>query len=675
MLIVFTITIFLAAALLFLVQPMFARMLLPMLGGSPSVWNTTMMFYQTTLLAGYACAHLITRRLNAQRQVWVHLGVALLALIALPIAVPRGWMPPTQSNPIPWLLAVMLISVGLPFFVVAATSPLLQRWFASHTTKDPYWLYAASNLGSLLALVAYPSLIEPRLGLAQQSRWWTVGFAVLIALLALCGLWQRSDATPVTAALAEENVPVLFRRKLRWLLLAFVPCSLMLSVTTYLTNAVAPIPLLWVVPLAVYLLTFVLVFARRRLVPHKLMLWTMPLAMLAMPWTVTGLLLGLPMEPLDMYVVLHVAVLFVVTMVCHGELAKDRPPAAQLTEFYLWLSAGGALGGMFNALVAPLLFLTVWEYPLTLVLAVLLIRCRSWRGYIAGPVLLGVATVGLLAFFSHRSGDGDLHTLRRARSFFGIHQVFSDSADRYHFLKHGCTVHGLQSTDPTRRREPLAYFSRSGPLGELMATLPPALKQQVAVVGLGAGTMACYGEQGQQWTFYEIDPAVEQIARDPHCFTFLSDCPANVKVVLGDARLSLQREPDGRFGVMILDPYNSDTPPLHLLTREALALYQRKLAPQGVMAFHISTSHLELKPVLANLAHDAHLFGLHLIDFSNRERMSRGEQPSRWVVMTRQPSSVERLTNSGYWRMLRPHEGVGLWTDNYVSLFRVWSWN
>jgi hypothetical protein len=663
MLIVFTVTVFLAAALLFLLQPMFARMLLPMLGGSPAVWNTAMMFYQTALLTGYALAHFTKRR-----HVWAYVGLALLSLIVLPVAVPRGWLPPTQSNPIPWLLGTMLVSVGLPFIVIAAASPMLQRWFAARSGKDPYWLYAASNLGSLLALIAYPALIEPRLGLAQQSRWWSVGFAALVALLAVCVLWSRSDAAPVS-----ENVPVPFRRRLRWLLLAFAPCSLMLSATTYLTSSVAPIPLLWVVPLATYLLTFVLVFAKRRLLPHKLMLWTLPLALLAMPWTIAGLLLGLPMEPLDVHVVLHVAVLFVVAMVCHGELANDRPPASQLTEFYLWLAIGGALGGVFNALLAPLLFPTVWEYPLTLLLACLLVRCKSWRGYVAGPVLLGLATVALLVYFSHRSGAGSFRTVRRARSFFGIHQVFADESGNYHFLKHGCTVHGVQNQ--SNRREPLSYFSRRGPLGEVMATVPPALKQQVAVVGLGAGTVACYGEQGQQWTFYEIDPVVEQIARDPRCFTFLADCPASVKVVLGDARLSLEREPDGRFGVMILDPYNSDTPPLHLLTREALALYQRKLAPQGVMAFHISASHLELKPVLANLARDAHLFALHLIDFSNAERRARGESLSRWVVMTRHPPVLERLANSGYWRMLRPNERVGVWTDDYVSLFRVWSWD
>jgi len=670
--IVFAMTVFLAAALLFFVQPMFARMLLPVLGGAPSVWNASMMFYQGALLAGYALAHGAAGRLSRRRQVLLLVGLGAAALLTLPVGVPRGWLPPTHSSPVPWLLGVMTVSVGLPFLVVATVSPMLQRWFAARSAQDPYWLYAASNGGSLIALVTYPSLFEPRWGLAHQSRGWSAGFALLVALLAVCGYWGKEETLAAKPAMA--SAPIGLRRRWRWLLLAFAPCSLMLSVTTYLTSSVAPMPLLWVVPLSAYLLTFVLVFARRRWVPHKLMLWIMPVALLVMPWTMTGLLLGLPMEPMDVHVVLHVAILFVVAMVCHGELANDRPPATQLTEFYLWLAAGGALGGVFNALVAPLLFSTVWEYPLTLLLACLLIRCRSWRGYLAGPVLLAVATVGLLLFFHHRYGTGRMRTLYRARSFFGIHEVFTDPSEQYHFLKHGCTVHGVQSTDPARRREPLSYFSRSGPLGELISILPRNLKQQVAVVGLGAGTVACYGERGEHWTFFEIDPLVERIARDRRFFTFLADCPAEVQVILGDARLSLEREPEGRFGLMILDPYNSDTPPLHLLTREALALYLRKLAPDGVMAFHISAAHLELKPVLANLAQDAGLFGLHLIDFSTPQRRARGEAPSRWVIMTRQPRTVERLARSGSWRPLHPQPAVGVWTDDYVSLFRVWSW-
>lgn len=728
MVVLFIITIFVAAALLFLVQPMFARMVLPLLGGAPSVWNTAMVFYQAALLGGYAYAHLTTRFLGVRRQMMLQLVVLFVALVALPIAVPLGWLPPTQTTPIPWLLLVMTISVGLPFFAISATSPMLQHWFAAtghRRAGDPYFLYAASNLGSLLALFAYPIFIEPRLRLGEQSRYWAAGFIGLLVLTALCGLWVRRSAPTIENAtdIAPAALPI--QRRLRWLLLAFVPCSLMFSVTTYITNAIAPVPLLWVIPLGVYLLTFVLVFARRQLVSHKWMVRLLPLFVLSMPWTLVGLLLGQPMEPLDWYILLHVTGLFVVSMVCHGELANDRPPASELTVFYLWLSAGGVLGGIFNALLAPWLFSTVLEYPITLVLACALLPGRIpapqgwWKHLwdVVGPLLLGAFTVGLIVFLRHKTIGppwvanalafalpavlclvfirhplrfalgmaavlaatmlllaGRSNTALRARSFFGIHQVIVDSANGYHFLKHGCTVHGIQSSDPARRREPLAYFARTGPLGEILSRVPPALKQQVAVVGLGAGTVACYGERGQQWTFYEIDPVVERIARDPRYFTYLSDSPAEVKVVLGDARLSLQREPDARFGIMILDPYNSDTPPLHLITREALALYLRKLAPDGVLAFHLSTSHLDLKSVLANLARDQHLFALHLIDFAGSSIRVPGQVPSRWMVMSRHPKSLEALAMSGYWRVPRSQESVGVWTDDYTSLFRVWTW-
>ena len=719
MVLLFTVTIFTAAALLFLLQPMFARMILPLLGGAPAVWNAAMVFYQAMLLAGYAYAHWTARWRNARRQMFAHCGLLALALVALPIGVPRGWTPPTQVTPIPWLLAVMMVSVGLPFFALVATSPMLQRWFAASNHRrasDPYFLYAASNLGSLLGLFAYPFFIEPRWRLGQQSDWWSAGFVVLLLLTVGCGLWA-GRRTNMGHSLSEEAVEVLpWRRRLRWLLLAFVPCSLMLSVTTFMTNAIAPVPLLWVIPLGIYLLTFVLVFARRRLIPHVWMVRLLPLVALAMPWSMAKLLLGQPVEPLDWNILLHVSGLFLVAMVCHGELAADRPAPSQLTAFYLWLAAGGVLGGIFNAILAPWLFSTVLEYPLTLLLAFALLPqrtvcSRDWRarlGDIIGPVLLGALTLGLVRFLRFhtlvfwlpaalgllflrrpiRFALGmaavmaatlwpllrESHTLLRARSFFGIHAVVLDPEGGYHHLKHGCTVHGTQSIEPTRRRLPLGYFARTGPLGDIMAQAPDHLKRQVAVVGLGAGTVAAYGEAGQQWTFYEIDPVVERIARDPRYFSYLSDCRANLNVVLGDARLSLQREPDGRFGLMILDPYNSDTPPLHLLTREALALYLRKLAPDGILAFHISTTHLDLKSVLANLARDTGLFALHTIDFASSSTRVPGQAPSRWMVMARQPRTLELLAMTGYWRAPLPQASVGIWTDDHASLFRVWSW-
>ncbi|MCJ7564258.1 MAG: hypothetical protein MUP52_06685, partial [Candidatus Aminicenantes bacterium] len=413
MLIFFSVTIFTGAALLFLVQPMFARMVLPLLGGSPAVWNTAMVFYQAVLLAGYAYAHFTTRWLGVRRQAAWHLVVLLAPLLVLPIGLPHGWTPPTGTNPAWWLLAVLAVSVGLPFFVVSASSPLLQRWFSASGHRwaaDPYFLYAASNLGSLLALVSYPVLVEPRLRLAEQNRWWAVGYAGFVVLTAMCGVWirrvGRKGPDPEAEATRDDGVRITARRRFRWVLLAFVPCSLMLSVTTYVTSEIAPIPLLWVIPLGIYLLTFILVFARRRWVPHVWWVRGMPFAVLPLVMMLVMTLAAVSFRTLVWPIILHFAGLFVVAMFCHGELANDRPPARHLTEFYLWMSAGGVLGGMVNALLAPLVFPTVLEYPLTLLLACLLMPRRgsdspSRRAQVLDvvlPVVLGLVTAGFILY-------------------------------------------------------------------------------------------------------------------------------------------------------------------------------------------------------------------------------------------------------------------------------------
>jgi hypothetical protein len=737
MLILFTFTIFLGALLLFWVQPMAGRMLLPLLGGVPAVWNTAMVFYQATLLAGYAYAHFATKRLGVRRQAALHLALLMLPLLALPIAIPHGWTPPTTHNPIPWLLTVLTVMVGLPFFIVSTTSPLLQRWFSTsghRDAHDPYFLYAASNCGSLLALISYPVLIEPHLRLSQQSRWWAMGYIVVLLLMAICGIWTwRTAKSPATAVepnpkAAIEHLTV--QRRLRWVLLAFVPCSLMLSVTTYITSEVVPIPLMWVIPLGVYLLTFILVFARRQLIPHRWMVWVLPFAVIVL-LTMLGrmTLKGNSFENLPWPIAVHFAGLFIVAMFCHGELAKDRPTVAHLTEFFLWISAGGVLGGIFNALLAPLIFPTVIEYPVTLLLACLLMPQRSTektkRGAgsldVALPVGLGLLTAGLIQlversqitspnlalamecvppaiaclFFFRRplrfalgalmvllattlALRPEFHNMLVSRSFFGIYKVEVDPRANYiHIFRHGTTMHGMQSLDPKMRRVPLLYFHRSGPLGEAIATLPRELKQQVAIVGLGAGTIACYANAGEHWTFYEIDPEVGRIASDPKYFTFLQDSPADTKVVLGDGRLSLQAAADGQFGLMILDAYTSDTPPLHLLTREALALYLQKLAPDGVLIFNISNRHLDLEPVLATLARDAGVYSLCRIDNNiSAEEFSRtGRTTAWWLVMSRNEPWLKLLAQDTRWRLPQPQNGVGLWTDDYVSVFSVFHWN
>jgi SAM-dependent methyltransferase len=735
MLVLYGITIFFGAALLFIVQPMVGRMVLPLLGGSPSVWNTTMVFYQTTLLAGYAYAHFSTRWLGVRRQAAFHAALLLLPIITLPIAIPQGWTPPTAHNPIPWLLALLAVTIGLPFFVVSATSPLLQRWFSAGSHRDaadPYFLYAASNCGSLLALISYPVLIEPHLRLTEQSRWWTISYGAMAALTAICGLWVwRTVRIPntVESPVAETSViasveQLTARRRWRWVVLAFVPCSLMLSVTTYITSEVAPIPLLWVIPLGIYLLAFTLAFARRRILPHRWMARAMPVAVAAVVITLVARVL----HPIALSLALHLACLFIVSMVCLGELANDRPSANHLTEFYLWLSVGGVLGGMFNAMLAPLIFSTIVEYPLTLVLACLLMPYEGakatpqqrvldlalpvviglvaanllqllrgvtvWSMSVNTALMYGVPTILCLAFLrrplrfalsvaavlvacSMVPGYQMDPTLCVERNFFGIHRVSLDPTGSYHWLSHGNTLHGIQHVSLQQRDEPLSYFTRSGPFGQAFASLDDSLKQHVGVIGLGAGSLSSYGGRGQRWTFYEIDPAVEEIARDRRYFTFLRDSPANVEVILGDARLSLQHAKDGKFGVLVLDAYTSDTIPLHLITREALALYVRKLAPDGVLIFHISNRHLRLERVLAVLAQDSGLTCMvqsEPVKDNTGELLATGKIASKWVIMARQPSTLARLQDDPRWQSPPPHLQTRVWTDDYTSVFSVFIW-
>lgn len=724
----YAVTIFTSAALLFLVQPMFARLVLPLLGGSPAVWNTAMVFYQAALLAGYAYAHTSTAWLGARRQAAWHLLVLLLPLAVLPIAIPAGWTPPTQDNPAPWMLALMVVAVGLPFFAISTTSPVLQKWFAStghRQAADPYFLYAASNVGSMLALLSYPVWVETHWPLAQQSRAWMWGYWLFVALAGGCAvrLWK----SPVPAPAADAPVPVGLeklssRRRLRWVLLSFVPSSLMLGVTTYLSSDIAAVPLLWVIPLALYLLTFILVFARRQIFSRQLLSRALPVLMVA-------LVVALNMQatqPIGWLMLLHLAVFFIAAMLCHAELAADRPEAAHLTEFYLWMSVGGVLGGVFNALLAPLVFNSIAEYPLTLVLACLVglnatsegkssqARLRDWLW----PVLLGALTAGLVLgvqgshfkadasisgllfggpalvcfFLSRRPlrfalGVGALllagsfyqgergRVLHAERSFFGVHRVTLDPTEGFHQLVHGMTLHGMQSLAPGHRRDSLTYYHRTGPIGEVLGVYGHDAAKKIGAVGLGAGSLASFASQQQSWTYFEIDPVVLKLARDERYFTFLRDSPAAMRVVLGDARLSLVAEPDGAFDVLILDAYSSDAIPVHLVTREALALYLRKLAPGGVLAFHISNLHLDLEPVFAGLAHDARLacFTRDDTEVSAVERLL-GKAPSIWLVMARGPEDLAKLAIDSRWHPSRVKEGQAVWTDDYSSLLSVFRW-
>ncbi len=740
MLVIFSGAMFVSATLLFLVQPMFTKMVLPLLGGTPAVWNTCMVFYQAALLAGYLYAHAATRVLGVRRQAVFHLVLLLPIILTLPIGMAQGWTPPAAGNPIPWLLMVLLVSVGLPFFVISTTAPMLQKWFA-HTrhaaAQDPYFLYGASNLGSMLALLGYPLLVEPYLRLADQARVWAGGYGVLVGLITVCAvmLWRSPAAptvdlsprtmvpSPLVASSAPVANPLNVGRRLWWILLAFAPSSLLLGVTSYLSTDIAAVPLLWVVPLAIYLLTFVLVFSRKPILSHRLMVLlqpflVIPLAVLFFLRLETGIWMLFPV---------HLAAFFLMAMVCHGELMKYRPGPSHLTEFYLWMSVGGVLGGLFNALVAPTTFQAVIEYPLVIVVACLLrpsltsevrephSRLLDYLLPLALAVLLGglvrilfeshssLRVMGIIILaclggvycysFRHRPlrfglGVGAImlagvlfipaqgEALYTVRNFFGILQVKQDPEGHYHLLTHGTTLHGAQSLDPGRRREPLTYYHRTGPLGQLFAAYSGKdAKGQVAVIGLGTGTIACYGCRGQHFIFYEINPAVESIARNPRFFTFLEDCPAKVDIVLGDARLSLRQAPPSGYNLIILDAFSSDAIPIHLVTREALRLYLAKLKEGGILAFHISNNYLDLRPVLGKLASDAGLTCLEQTDqiLSQAEKKGR-KSPSDWVVMARKPEDLAKLAGDPRWLPLSGMSGGVVWTDDFSNILAVFKW-
>lgn len=719
---------------------MIAKMLLPHLGGSPAVWNTCMVFFQAALLAGYAYAHALTVRLPARGQTVVHLGVLVLpfALLLLPLSLPADAIPPQNANPTVWLLGVLLVSVGLPFFALAANAPLLQTWYTSSghaTAQDPYFLYATSNLGSMLALLGYPVLFEPWLTLREQTRWWTAGYALLATLIAVTAvvLGRVPQAAIVRSkkTLAAKQIraePVTPIRRLRWVGLAFIPSSLMLSVTTYLTTDIAAVPLLWAIPLALYLLSFTVVFASRPLVSGRFLMKALPrtIVLLVLVWLTEA------NEPKVLVVAIHLVGLLVLCLACHGELAADRPVAEHLTEFYLWLSLGGVSGGLYNALVAPVLFPSILEYPLVLLLASFApvwsrnVERKPGRGrrewglplglfaltlslvlvfqtvgappgpasvalmfaapivwcytFLERPIRFGLGVAGLLLASSVYHGIyGD--TLFRARDFFGVHRVtrtmVAGSTERFHQLVHGYTVHGLQSENPDRKREPLTYFTRSGPIGQVFAAFSGAdAKTNIAVIGLGAGSLSAYAEPGQGWTYLEIDPEVQRIALDPSLFTFLSASAVQPRIVLGDARLSLERRTGPRFDLMVFDAFSSDAIPAHLLTREAFQIYLANLADNGVIAFHISNKYLDLEPVLSDQAHDAGLAcraqnDLVLTD----EERKQGKFPSRWVILARNHEHFGKLARSPRWPTHGPRKTPNVWTDDYYNLLQVFRWS
>jgi hypothetical protein len=773
-------TLLVGAALLFAVQPMTGRLLLPLLGGSPAVWNTCLVFFQGVLLLGYLYSHLATTRFGLRGHAVFHVVLVAAVLLALPIAV-RASDPPTEY-PALWLLAALTTSVGLPFFVLSTTSPLLQRWYASTQARgaaDPYFLSVASNFGSLVALLAYPVLIEPTLTRDDQADWWHWGYVIYVGLVAACAVFVsqgersrvsgpmlREDGSLETAPGAltpSASGPLRGSARLRWLILSFVPSSLLVGVTNAITTDVAPIPLLWVVPLALYLITFIIAFAPRARLP--LQTFGKVLAVCAIALTLT--LLAGATEPLGLVLGIHLVTFFVAALVCHGRLAAERPAADQLTSFYLWMSVGGVLGGAFNALLAPMLFhrLGFVEYPLALVAAcflrptagrlrlratdflapLLLGACvaalvlaarlpapRAWAASLAettglpadmvrSAVVFGLPLIvayvfverpvrfalGLGALFVAGSLDDGAQgkVLYVERGFLGVVKVTSSPDGAFTQMVHGNTIHGKQRVEPrakyvaafvqplgsanplaaacavttadTRwddRRRPLTYYHPTGPAGTAFRFLVDGWTgpRRIGAVGLGTGALASYARPDQAWTFFELDPAVERLARDDRYFTYLRDAKAqSLDVVIGDARRRLAEEPDGAFDLLVLDAFSSDAIPVHLLTAEAFELYERKLATDGVILMHLSNRYLDLPPVVAKIAETASppLVVRRNDDLGLSDKDTEdGKSPSIWVIVARRDEDFGPLTKPlrGFMRM--GGSSAPRWTDDRADV-------
>ncbi len=769
-LLLYALTLFTGATLLFVMQPMVGKMILPLLGGTPAVWSTCMVFFQAALLGGYAYAHLLAARLRPARQVLVHLIVLALPFAVLPLAVNPRLLRGGEANPVLDVLTILSLSVGLPFLVVSATAPLLQKWFTNTghpAARDPYFLYAASNLGSMLALLGYPTLVEPHLHLqgsswANQTALWSVGYAGLAGLTALCALtfWWKPAAEPAPLA-AETDAPAAtvpaerrprWPRRLHWIVLAFVPSSLLLGVTTYITTDLAAVPLLWVLPLAIYLLTFILAFGRwPRLFHHVVVALTLPLTLVVIFLMVSAL-----PERIWVIVLWHFGLLFVVALACHGALALDRPGPLHLTEFYLLISVGGVLGGLFNALVAPLVFSSLIEYPLMMVLACVLLTLprgaglgldRAGRGALVAVVAAAVLAVVLysesitlrvdfsflarvldlgservsewldpaerllnklliygpplvIAWFLRRrplhlgvtlaavlliSGFVDARNndqIRQSRSFFGVLRISRDRDPKgYTELRHGTTLHGRQSLEPSRRAEPLSYYQRKGPIGQLFAELDRrAGSVHMAVVGLGTGTLAAYARPGDRVTFFEIDRMVRDIAFDPAYFTYATDARdrgVTMRLELGDARIRMEAvrhdRPEERYDVILVDAFSSDAIPVHLLTREALRLYFDLLGPRGILALHISNRYLRLEPVVAALAEDGRY--ARMVQHGDTGEIRGGVEAS-WAILARRREDFGEMASDPRWAEthLDVEPSVSAWTDDFHNLLSVFKW-
>lgn len=674
-----------------------------------------MVFYQVSLLLGYLYAHWLGSRFPLRTQVKIHALTLGIPFLSLPLGIPEGWVPPVGNDPTVWMLGLMAVAIGFPFFAVSATGPLLQKWFSltqDKQAKDPYFLYAASNVGSLVALLGYPFLIEPAMRLQSQSIMWSGAFAIGALFILGSGILASKQQEPERIKKDNDSGKRESRfQKLKWTLLAFTPSSLMMSATTFLSNEVAAVPLLWIVPLSLYLLTFIMVFARKRLLPEPIVSKTVPIAAIAL----VMLMATNATEPFLLLVIVHLTTFFILAYGCHARLADSRPKTDQLTEYYLYMSIGGALGGVFNALIAPVFFNSVLEYPLAIALAVFLIQFKN-NGRKHGKELLAPIAIAVLALGSihivrltvgvtpHAAAIAFLlpvlatyflskapvsfsvailsilvisdnhpvskeQRLLRERSFFGIHTVTLDPEQGITRLYHGRTVHGIESA--RAQGVPSTYYHPSGPVAAFFGSLPEDSALNVAVIGLGAGSTAAYANPTDHWTYFEIDPSVVQIAESPEFFSFLKNSKAPYQIKLGDARIRFKNEKENSFDLIMIDAFSSDVVPAHLITKEAFLLYRQKLKANGSILINVSNRHLRIDLIAAASGANAGFKNYEFIDeLINNEQEAEGKASSHWMIF--HPQDTETRLDPSVWKSVSiESDSKFFWTDDFHNIIRI----
>jgi hypothetical protein len=731
---VFAATLFTSAFLIFSVQPIIGKLLLPLLGGTPAVWNTAMVFFQAMLLLGYSYAHLTARFLSLRVQASLHIALLALFFFVLPIALPEGYTPPGEGNQQWWQITAMALMVGGPFFVLAASAPLFQHWFSATEHPDaqnPYFLYAVSNAGSMLALLSYPFVIEPMLSIPEQSIGWTFGYLALIALTFLCAtlIWNGKKPALPFVDVRERDQGRDWKIRAAWVGLAFIPSSLMLGITTYIVTDIASIPLLWLIPLAIYLMTFIVAFAPAD--PKKPYL----LRHIA-TYTLIAVILLLAHDSYKnvslVFIIVHVIAFAIFAQLCHSQLAHLKPSPARLTEYYLLISLGGVLGGSFNALAAPILFNSTLEYPLVLAAVAFVIwmlsdktenaslqfntindKSRRIKLLILDGMMLGVGiavallamqttqahllmlfasaamlilillslknlpvfalycTFLLLSFQHYSSWSQNFTLLEKHRNYFGTLRVFDYGERGGISIVHGTTTHGIQYTDEKRRLTPTTYYSPIGPAGDIFFHLNKNKNpngQKVAALGLGVGSINCYGWPKRSFDFYEIDADIVKIAQNPKYFTYLSDCTKDHRIILGDARLKIAQAENAYYDLIFIDTFSSDSIPVHIITKEAIQTYLKKLRPGGLIAIHISNRYFDLRIPIDAAVKDLGLraaFKTH----TPFKRIGTFDSHTAYILIGRSDLDLAHFMEMETWVPLTAPREVRPWTDDYANIF------